>query len=314
MSRRRQQGIALITAIVLVALATIMAVAIGSRSALSARRSIGSFSYEQALQFAAGAEALAAFAVKQESSGPDSFARSWMQPYGPVEIAPGIALEAQVIDEQAKFNLNTLVGANGEVDKDAAAIFARLLELLGLEAKWTPLMVDWIDSDLLPGTDGAEDPTYLGQTPPYRAANMPITSVSELLQLPGFGRDRYLKLKDYVTALPPQATRINICMASPVLLDALTALSSTGQTTTEYTLMDANTLAQARSKGCFPTVNELKATIKSDTLDKRIADTTGYLRLQSWISIGTARFALYSLLQRDGSGQVRPVLRTLGTE
>ena len=42
MSHRRQGGVALITAIVLVSLATIMAVAIGSRSALSARRSASS--------------------------------------------------------------------------------------------------------------------------------------------------------------------------------------------------------------------------------------------------------------------------------
>lgn len=49
-------------------------------------------------------------------------------------------------------------------------------------------------------------------------------------------------------------------------------------------------------------------------IDKRVAEKTSYFRLYSWVSIGTTRFALYSLLHRDGSGQVRPVLRTFGTE
>jgi hypothetical protein len=42
--------------------------------------------------------------------------------------------------------------------------------------------------------------------------------------------------------------------------------------------------------------------------------TTQYFRLRSFITIGTARFTLYSLLYRDTSGQLRPILRTFGTE
>ena len=313
MSHRRQGGVALITAIVLVSLATIMAVAIGSRSALSARRSASSFSLEQGLQFAAGAEALASYVLREDRNAQDTYADSWTQPYGPAEIAPGIALEAQLEDEQGKFNLNTLVNAKGEVDKDAEAVFVRLLELLELEPRWAPLLVDWLDANVLPESDGGEDALYLGQAPPYRAANTTITSISELLQLPGFGRERYLKLAPHVTALPPDAAKINVCMASPYVLDALAALSETSRNAVEYSRMDAKLITDSRSRGCFPTVAVLKTTLKPD-IDKRIGEKSSYFRLHSWVSIGTARFALYSLLYRDGSGQVRPVLRTLGTE
>ena len=313
MSRPRERGVALITAIVLVSLATIMAVAIGTRSALSARRSAGSFSLEQGLQFAAGAEALASYVLREDRNAQDTFADSWNQPYGPVEIAPGISLEAQIEDEQGKFNLNTLVDAKGEVDKDAEAVFIRLLELLELEPRWAPLLVDWLDTNVLPESEGAEDALHLGQQPPYRTANTTITSISELLQLPGFGRERYLKLAPHITALPPEAAKINVCMASPYVLDALAALSEKNKNEVNYSRMDPKLLADSRSRGCFPTLSVLSTTVKQD-IGKRAAEKSSYFRLHSWISIGTTRFALYSLLQRDGSGQVRPILRTLGTE
>ena len=49
---------------------------------------------------------------------------------------------------------------------------------------------------------------------------MMITSVSELLALPEFGRDRYLKLAPYVAALP-RGTTLNVCTANPQIIDAM---------------------------------------------------------------------------------------------
>ena len=43
---------------------------------------------------------------------------------------------------------------------------------------------------------------YTAQSPPYRTGNWPMTSPSELMNLPGFGADRYRKIAPYVTALP----------------------------------------------------------------------------------------------------------------
>jgi general secretion pathway protein K len=311
--RRGQRGIALITAIILVALATILAVAVGSRSALYARRSAASFSVEQGLQFAAGAEALAAYVLREDRNPQDTAGETWAQPYGPVEVAPGISLEAVIQDEQGKFNINTLLDSHGEIDKDSVAIFARLLELLQIEPRWAPLLGDWLDGNVLAEPAGGEDALYLGQSPPYRAANQPVTSISELLQLPGFGRERYLKLAPHITALPPDAARINVCLASGPVLDALAALSESSRNAVEYSRMDPRQIIDSRSRGCFPTVAVLRTTVRPD-IDKRITEKSSYFRLQSWVSIGTTRFALYSLLHRDGSGQVRPVLRTLGTE
>ena len=316
MNRRTQHGIALLTAIVLVAIATVLATAIAFSSAMSARRASTVFGADQSLLVAEGAEAMAAYVLKQ--SGPnntqDALNQPWAQSYGPFQLLPGVTLDfLQLEDQQGKFNINNLA-PGGTTNATSVAEFTRLLAALGLESKWAPLIADWIDSNDTPNfPDGAEDSVYLGQTPPYRTANLPVTSVSELLALPGFGRDRYTRLSPYISALPPGSS-LNVCTASGVLLDAIS-----GQN--EYAANPQQLLARRQQEGCFPTAAVFQASLSGQTGSQQqatgamaLGQTTSYFRLRTFITIGTARFTLYSLLQRDGAGQIHVILRTFGTE
>ena len=106
-----------------------------------------------------------------------------------MEIVPGVMLTAYLEDMQGRFNVNSLVDATGRPNLTQVAVFKALLAAVGLEDKWAGLLVDWIDVDAVPSIpDGAEDSTYLGQTPPYLTANRYITSTTELMALPGFDR------------------------------------------------------------------------------------------------------------------------------
>jgi general secretion pathway protein K len=310
--RHAQQGIALITAVVLVAIATVLATSIGFAAVMAARRASASFGADQALLAAEGAEAMAGYALKQSgaTSGTDSTDQAWAQPYGPYPLAAGVTLQfAQIEDEQGKFNLNNLADG-GATDMESVEEFQRLLQTIGLEPKWAGLMADWIDQDNMPNDpDGGEDSVYLGQTPPYRPPNLPITSISEIMTLPGFGRDRFNRLAPYISALPP-GTKINICTAKGQLLDALTGKSEYGAA--------SSTLTDSRAQnGCFPTLAEFNMSLtaqQQSVLARRIGTSTNYFRLRTFITIGTARFSLYSLLYVDGGGQIRPIIRTFGTE
>jgi len=64
-SREAQRGVALIVAILLVALGTILAAAVGYENAMTARRSTGTFAFDESLLVAQGAEALAAYSIRQ---------------------------------------------------------------------------------------------------------------------------------------------------------------------------------------------------------------------------------------------------------
>jgi general secretion pathway protein K len=310
--KSRQRGVILISALILVALAAIVATSLFFETALAARRAAASFSMEQAVQLGAGGEALAAYALAEDRNSDDTDRDPWAQHYGPVEVETGVTLEAQIGDEQGKFNLNTLLKKDGTPDPDAVKVLRRLLELAELEPRWASLIIDWMDPNGQPEADGGEDSLYLSQTPPHRTGNLLLTSISELQQLPGFTREMYLKLLPHVTALPPEALRINVCTADGVVLDALFALSATNTNYVQYSRLTPDDLARSRANGCFPR----KTVIGNNEplISGRIDERSSFFRLRTWLSIGTAQFALYSLMYRDGAGKVRPILRTMGTD
>lgn len=320
---RAQRGIALLVAILLVAIGTMIAAAVAYENAMSARRGTATFAFDQALLISEGAEALAAYGLKQlyQSDPTHTYpGQGWDKPVGPFEVVPGVMLEASLEDLQGRFNLNNLVGADGTPDQFNGAVFTKLLGLVGLEPKWTGLIVDWIDYDIVPQpTDGAEDSVYMGQTPPYRTPNRYITSASELLALPGFGRDRYLKLAPFVTALPVGngPTKTNVCTASGYVLDAYLP---GGQT--EYSGMNSDQLAKTRQNttGCFPQLNTFMSLLgtqqgtKTASASGKLGQNSNYFGLRSFITIGGAEFNLYSLMYLDSTGTVRPIQRSFTPE
>jgi general secretion pathway protein K len=316
--REAQRGIALLVAILLVALGTMLAAAIAYENAMTARRGASTFAFDEALLVQQGAEALAAYGLREvwrssQSSGKQyTYAnQGWAKPLGPIEVVPGVMLEASLEDLQGRFNLNNLVNADGSPDPTQLLAFQQLLTMLGLEPKWAGYTLDWISHNPTPSVpDGAKDSVYMGQSPPYRAPMRYITSSSELLALPGFGHDRYVKLARYVTALPPRQY-LNICTASGVVLDAFVG----------HQEFNSEQLARNReaAPGCFPKDTDYQAAFSTAAdpqawakAKAEILMSSHYFRLTSFISIGSTEFNLYSLLYQDGQngGTVRPILRS----
>jgi general secretion pathway protein K len=280
---------------------------------MTARRGSGTFAFDESLLIAQGAEALAAYGIRQfYQSDPNHVyvGQGWDKPVGPMEVVPGVMLEASLEDMQGRLNINNLVNKDGTPDPVYVAAFTKLLEMLGLETKWAPLLVDWIDADIVPqNIDGAEDSVYMGQAPPYRAPNRYITSTTELLALPGFGRDRYLALAPYIAALPKD-TRVNLCTVKDKVLDAFLPQGQTEFSSTQGQLEKNRT----GSPGCFPTPDNYGAAFRDQkvwaSVSKKLGQTSQYFRLTSFVTIGGAEFNLYSLLYRDGTGAVRPIQRS----
>ncbi len=308
-----QRGIALLVAILLVALGTVIAAAVAYENAMSARRGTATYALDEALLVAQGAEALAAYGLRtiyQNDQKHTYAAQGWGKPVGPLEVVPGVMLEASLEDLQGGFNLNNLVSPQGTPDAVQLTAFTNLLASLGLDSKWAGYIIDWIDWNGTPSIpDGAEDSVYMGQTPPYRSANRYITSISELLALPGFGRDRYVLLAPYVAALP-HGTQVNICTAPGKVLDAYLGHPDFGS--------DPDSLAKNRATapGCFPTKADYDAAFADPQLrskvDQKISEVSSYFRLTSVITIGSAEFSLYSLLYQDrlSDAKVRPLQRS----
>jgi general secretion pathway protein K len=343
--RGRQRGVALIIALILVALAAILATKLSFDSWIERRRTLGIMATEQAFHFGMGAEALAADVLSQigQTSGAQSkgtlngstapqtptnpqqvtLAQPWAQPTQPLPITPQDDPEGEPIgtlqgsleDMQGRFNLNNLahmVNLNGQVVEDPFPLkqFQRILIAVGLEAKWAGIARDWIDQDDQPGEpDGAEDSVYTSQVPPYRTGNYPMTSASELMNMPGFGADRYRKIAPYVTALPTATAKINVCTAPGVVIESL------GDNMNGEYSGSPEVLTNGRKAGCFPDVATLNNVLgpQAQGAQTRFGDTSTYFRLTTRVTLGTTEFTLYSLLWRSSGGKVTPLLRTFGT-
>jgi general secretion pathway protein K len=332
-SLRRQRGVALLVAILLVALGTIIAAAMAYDNAMTARRAAASFDFDQALLAAEGAEALAAYGLQQTASqnptyiGPGQY---WSQPLPPTEVIPGVMLQASVEDLQGRFNINDLVETNGETPNPyAIAAFQRLLGLLGMDKKWADYLVDWIDKDSTPMfPEGAEDSVYMEMNPPYRTPNLPITSTSELMALPGFTRADFDRLAPYIVALPI-GTKINTCSASAYVLDALTGVvqfsadsefeKNRAAATTCFPLPSA-VQQVANNSGTQGTTPSTQGTPGAQvtpgtqgtqgTLASLIGQTSSWFRLTSFVTDGATEFAVYTTLYQGPTHLVRPVMRS----
>ena len=308
---RRQRGVALITAILLVALATMLATRIGSRGAIDQRRATALMLREQAYQIALGAEAWAGEILREDAQKgqEDSLNEPWAMPLPALPIEGG-AVEGGLEDLQGRFNLNNLVTPDGQPDLFAQGHLQRLLEALQLEPKWAQLLVDWIDPDTLRSfPDGAEDGEYLMAQPGYRAANTYLTSTSELLALPEFGPERFRILAPYITALP-HGTKLNVCTAPGIVIDTLSPRFR------EFSA-DPAQLAQNRLRGCFPTVTDLSASFSAEVwadVNSHVEQRSTWFRLTTRVTLGGTEVTLYSLLERNGVGGSRAALRTFGTD
>lgn len=222
-ARSSQRGMALITMMLIAALATTLVLAmIGRQSRLQAE--IGAqFQQDQIAEYDRGAEYFAMAALKADSDDgnkTDHPNEYWAQPF-PAFPVPGGVIAPTVRDAQARFNLNSLI-KNNQVDPVSLRFFKQLLEQFAIPVELADTLVDWLDADSLPtGSSGAEDDYYLRQDPAYRCANRSLSTFSELRLVKGFSSDLLRQLAPYVTVLPSSARTLNVNFLSPGLLEAM---------------------------------------------------------------------------------------------
>jgi general secretion pathway protein K len=220
---RRQRGVALVTAILIVAIVTAVAAKIAFAHQVWFRQmeNVSDRGATDLLRRAALHWASVALLDDASQNSIDHLGEPWAQglPVLPVE---GGAIKVTIEDAQGRFNLNNLV-QNNQPSPGDVAIFQRLLVQLKLDPFLANAVLDWIDTDSnVTSPGGAEDVDYLTLKTPYRAANQPFTSVDELRMVKGFDAKTVLTLLPFVTVLPAGArTAINVNTAPPEVLAAL---------------------------------------------------------------------------------------------
>jgi len=291
----RQRGVALVTALLVVSLATVAAVAMATRLHVDVRRTGNLLHGEQAYAYALAAESWAKVILRRDAddSKVDTLAEDWATALPPIAVEGGF-VSGRIEDLQGRFNVNNLVGADGKPSKPDLEYFKRLLGLLEMEPGLATALLDWIDADIdATFPDGAEDDIYLLATPPYRAANRPLVSTSELRLVKGYSAEIIALLEPYITALPAP-TALNVNTASPLVLQALHA---------DLGAMGAEQIIEARGADGFEALEPFLAldALAGLQLDVDVDIRSDWFSVLTDVRVGRGEARLDSRLHRSDS-------------
>jgi len=300
-----QRGAALLTAMLIVAVGTILATNLLWLSTLDQRRTAALLATDQGLQYVFGAEAWVADILQQDledSPDADHLGEIWASQIEPLPIDGGF-IYGQVSDLQGLFNLNNLVTVEGQGDELMIEQFQRLLNSLEIDPGLTGAVIDWLDPDNTPHFPyGGEDDVYSRLEPSYLVANNMMTSSTELLAINGFDPEIYQQIASYVTALP-RGTQINVNTAPAAVLASLSE---------EINLQIAESLVDERADVGFASVRTSFQGLVSEEMLPRIDGVSDHFLLSGRVTIGDTQLTINSVLQRNPSGVTRALFRSFG--
>lgn len=317
---RKETGVALISAVFVVAITSIAAVAMTQKMQLSIHRTSNVLMADQRYLYSLGSEAwsrgqLIRDQINNESY--DALNEDWAKEL-PLTVIEEGQIYAKTSDMLGRFNLNNLYQPENPTEeiinrtKLQIDLFRRLLRLVELDEAIAQATSDWLDQDIQPQyPDGAEDQEYLGQTPPSRTANTMMANPSELRLVNGVTSEAYKKLEPYIATLP-EFTQINVNTADALVIRALIqALDES----------DAESLLNEREENPFKDTASFldrltdifgdNEEIPTKDLEPLISVSSNYFQLETTVRMDNANQRLLSLLHRTEQG-VSVLNRTLG--
>jgi len=285
---KRQQGVAIIMVLLIVAIATSLAAYMAMQQNLWQRQVESQFERAQARQLgAAGIDwARAVLAEDARGNTVDHEKEIWTLRLPAIPVEGGEVIGA-IEDRQGLFNLNNVVSN--------VAQFQRLLAVLGLPADLAPALADWTDGDSEPQAGGAEDGYYLALAQPYRTSNRALVELGELVRVKGFDSRTIESLRAFVSVLPATRTPINVNFAPAEVLVAVIE---------GMTLSDARLLVQQRQGQPYKDIADFKRRLPHGgikVVDSDISVKSDFFWVTGRASVGQAQVVTQALMQRAGS-------------
>ena len=163
-----------------------------------------------------GARLIQEFISKQDYT---SESDKWSAPFKLDDETGSIEITAS--EESSKINLNNLVLPDGTIDeKFTLKALKQLGKRLQVPDECWGALADWLDTDDLPQSGGAETSFYKTLKPPHSAKNAKLSSLAELSLIKGFTPNIIEKLRPFVT-IYASPTGININTAPKEVIAAL---------------------------------------------------------------------------------------------
>ncbi|MDX9998104.1 MAG: type II secretion system minor pseudopilin GspK [Phenylobacterium sp.] len=322
MKRAGEEGVALLTVLLLVAVMATLSVAVLDDIRFSLRRTANAEAVGQARWYALGAETLAKAQIARLNAaggGRTTLQGGWHgRPLSfPLE---GGTLEAKVTDGAACFNLNSVVQGVGEVlerREAGVAQFVALAQALDVpEAeRLAAALVDWIDVDILRESGGAEDESYAEGGEGWLTAGTLLAEPSELRAVRGFEPGVYARLRPFVCALPTtELSPINVNTLPPEKAVLLTML-----TEGRLPIPAGRRILEARAPGGWASTADfweepgLQDAAPGEAALAQVGVRSRFFALETEVAYLDAEVTASALLEDEG-GRVRLVARRWGPQ
>ncbi|MEP4890841.1 MAG: type II secretion system minor pseudopilin GspK [Aliiglaciecola sp.] len=347
----KQQGVALIIVLMIVALVAIIATEMGSRLQLQVTRATNIKDNNQAFWYAMGAEQYAIKSVRlllESDSDVVSLEGGWSEEFTfPLE---GGGIQAQLTDMQTCLNLNAIDSVNrvqqssqndnnsdnsngnsevkevvrgntsGDINTapEEALAFERLLsssvpELDNYSVEVVrDSLIDWLDQDDNMSQSGAEDADYAALVNPYLAANNLMVSKSEIRLVNGVNAQWITELLPMICVIPNVSEmKINVNTITEEKAPVLAAL-------TGAPVSDIQNLISNREPDGYQNVQDFLAETLftnhtlTDQQQSWFDVKTEYFLLHTKTRYNNATFAMSSLLKVENNDQVIVIRREFG--
>ena len=239
---KRQQGLALITVLLVFAVVSLLATTIIDRQATDVQRSANMLTMQQSRALVFSAERLARNVLYLDwdsDKEKDHAKERWTTPINSKPADVDWKIYAALRDAQGRFNLNSLLPESANKTLQLQR-FRNLLKLLDLDVQLASSVSRWMDK-----TSQVDD-IYEALEPPYRAAYQGCKHVSELLLIDQLDMKTYQALLPYISCLPMEV-QLNVNTASAIVLASLDS---------GLTLGDGEQLVNARGDKGFSSVDD----------------------------------------------------------
>jgi general secretion pathway protein K len=301
----KNKGIALITAMLIVAITGIISSNLLWDNILSTRKTMSTLNRDQAIQVAIGAENWIKQILKQDAinSTTDHLNELWAKKLPKLPIDGG-DISGEIIDLQSRFNINNIIQSDGTLNQNQFNQLQRLLKILDLDPNMANVIVDWVDQDQYPSyPGGAEDDIYTKKNPPYRTSNQKIITITELLSLNSMSIESYKTLEPHITAVPI-STQINVNTAGSVILSSLDD---------GVTQNDIQRLINERNpSGYADIVTSFKPLLLPENLSN-ISNKSNYFQLKLLVNIDSITITMFTTIKREANGNTSVINRSFGT-
>lgn len=317
----REQGAALLTVLLLVAVMAVISATAIERLTLATRLAASANAIEQARHYKLAAEALAIKRIAQLAKGKSQVTLDgdWLGKPFLLPLPGGGSAELTLTDGGNCFNLNSLVAdstVGGSAQRPLALEqFIALMQAVSIDRATAERIAassgDWIDADQNAVAQGAEDAAYAGSATPHRTADRSMTDASELRAVAGVGPREWAQLRPWVCALPTSdlsPINVNTLLPeqAPLLMMLMPTQLSPGQARAHLASRPVGGYGSLNRFWSGPTLGGQQPTGDAAS---QVKLTTRWFRLRTKVRIGSSTAVSETLIDAGESDTPPRIVR-----